>query len=118
MHKIMLILVVLLSACTIPVQSQQSTLTLAEIIKRHRLSFGDPRKFNKITTMKLTGTAASFGEEYSVVIIRKRPNLCMMEVQREEGKDICVFNGKKIWKRTEEGEKLQIPWQICSRTYP
>ena len=113
--QIKIILCCLWFLCTASFQAQQSEISLEGILHRHIQAFGDQNTRKDIQTMRITGTYICGGYEYPITILRKRPNLCRIEVQRAGRKDVCVYDGQKTWRIVDgDVQDIEDPLYYCT----
>lgn len=113
--QIRIILCCLCLLCVLPFQAQQSEINLEEILRRHTQAFGDQNTLKEVQTMRITGTYICTGYEYPIIILRKRPNLCRIEVQRAGRTDVCVYDGQKTWQIVDgDVQDIEDPLYYCT----
>ena len=101
--------------CALQSQAQQPEMGLEEILHRHTQALGDRDTLKGIQAMKITGTYICGGYEYPIVILRKQPDLCRIEVQRNGKTDICVYDGQKTWQISDNNVKsIEDPLYYCT----
>lgn len=84
------------------INAQEPSLTLNEILDRHKLSFGNQEQLNQMKTMRMKGIVALAGYELPIVISRQHPGLCHISIQRDKGTSTYFYDGNKAWDRQDD----------------
>ena len=90
-------------------------MTLEEILHHHTQALGTQDTLKDKKTMRLTGTYTVTGYEYPITILRKHPDLCRIEVDRDGKKEICIYDGKKAWQKMDKAaQDIEDPLYYCT----
>ena len=99
----------------LPIQTQPPQMTLEEILHHHTQALGTQDTLKDKKTMRLTGTYTVTGYEYPITILRKHPDLCRIEVDRDGKKEICIYDGKKAWQKMDKAaQDIEDPLYYCT----
>lgn len=113
--RIRIFLCCLCFICSLQLQAQQPQISVEEILRHHTQAFGNQDTLEEIQTMRITGVYISGGYEYPIIVLRKRPNLCRIEVQRAGKNEICVYDGQNTWQTIENKKQdIESPLYYCT----